>query len=635
MIGRTGTNNIPLGKVRIPENEAESRGRTETRVQPLKANQKSKSDRWGIPYSENRAAEKTRLPVFVTGLMTPEQIEAYALHFRMEEVTQRLRMDDVVPPEKDRSPSPAPIYDNKGIRTNTRVIRYREKLEEERHTLVDRAIKIIPNFKPPSDYRRPGKVQEKIYIPAQDFPEINFVGHLLGPRGHTLKQMERESGAKINIRGAGSVKEGKGRTDLPGSDNFDDDLHCIITGDDLKQVQKAISLINKIVETLASTPEASNDLKKGQLRELATLNGTLRVEDVAECTNCGEIGHRRYECPHRKNLTATIVCHICGAHGHFAKDCKERKTNNGRRTAADQEYEQLMDELRGGNGANKGDKDSSYNSNISSDGRDPSSTKPWLNNNAHKEPYKNYRDNRNNYDRDGANRDDYERRDYGGRGRRNNYGDNSGGYGGNNYNNFNRNNYNKNNYNKHNNYNNNYNNNGNQYPPQRSFNNDRGSRNFGRHNNYKQQPMPGFVPESIPGMSFAVPPQQPAGFSSSITDLSSPAQAPPGQIGQSGPPGASTGQSGPPGLAPPGLGPPGIAPPGMSGMTGMIGMAGLQGLSTAVGAPSQAPPPAPPSTILQQPPSAPPPPVASSQAPPPAPPPPVTSSQAPPPPPST
>ncbi len=35
-------------------------------------------------------------------------------------------------------------------------------------------MKIIPNYHPPSDYRRPTKTQEKIYVPVNDYPEINF-----------------------------------------------------------------------------------------------------------------------------------------------------------------------------------------------------------------------------------------------------------------------------------------------------------------------------------------------------------------------------------------------------------------------------------------------------------------------------
>jgi len=35
-------------------------------------------------------------------------------------------------------------------------------------------MKAIPNYHPPSDYRRPTKTQEKIYVPVNDYPEINF-----------------------------------------------------------------------------------------------------------------------------------------------------------------------------------------------------------------------------------------------------------------------------------------------------------------------------------------------------------------------------------------------------------------------------------------------------------------------------
>lgn len=73
-----------------------------------------------------------------------------------------------------RSPSPAPQYDNFGRRVNTREYRYRKRLEDERHKLIEKAMKIIPNYHPPSDYRRPTKTQEKVYVPVNDYPEINF-----------------------------------------------------------------------------------------------------------------------------------------------------------------------------------------------------------------------------------------------------------------------------------------------------------------------------------------------------------------------------------------------------------------------------------------------------------------------------
>jgi splicing factor 1 len=80
-----------------------------------------------------------------------------------------------------RSPSPPPQYDNFGRRVNTREYRYRKRLEEERHKLIEKAMKIIPSYHPPSDYRRPTKTQEKVYVPVNDYPEINFSMLLILP----------------------------------------------------------------------------------------------------------------------------------------------------------------------------------------------------------------------------------------------------------------------------------------------------------------------------------------------------------------------------------------------------------------------------------------------------------------------
>lgn len=35
-------------------------------------------------------------------------------------------------------------------------------------------MKTLPNYHPPADYRRPTKTQEKVYVPVNDYPEINF-----------------------------------------------------------------------------------------------------------------------------------------------------------------------------------------------------------------------------------------------------------------------------------------------------------------------------------------------------------------------------------------------------------------------------------------------------------------------------
>ncbi|KAM3484068.1 hypothetical protein MY8738_002507 [Beauveria namnaoensis] len=375
--GITGSNNIPLGSRRrfaadgdgdgdvTPDRDLKRGRDPEPRsAEPSGPRQRKKRNRWGDA-SENKAAGLINLPTAITSAMTSEQLEAYTLHLRIEEISQKLRIDDVVPADGDRSPSPPPQYDNHGRRVNTREYRYRKRLEDERHKLIEKAMKTIPNYHAPQDYRRPTKTQEKVYVPVNDYPEINFIGLLIGPRGNTLKKMETESGAKIAIRGKGSVKEGKGRSDAAHSSNQEEDLHCLVMADNEDKINKAKQLIHNVIETAASTPENQNELKRNQLRELAALNGTLRDDENQACQNCGKIGHRKYDCPEKQNYTASIICRVCGNAGHMARDCPDRQRgaswrNDGGRAVGkvgagdgiDREYEmqQLMQELGGGTG---------------------------------------------------------------------------------------------------------------------------------------------------------------------------------------------------------------------------------------------------------------------------------------------
>lgn len=106
-------------------------------------------------------------------------------------------------------------------------------------------VALNPDFKPPADYKPPAtRVSDKVMIPQDEYPEINFVGLLIGPRGNTLKNIEKECNAKIMIRGKGSVKEGKvGRKDgqmLPGED---EPLHALVTANTMENVKKAVEQV--------------------------------------------------------------------------------------------------------------------------------------------------------------------------------------------------------------------------------------------------------------------------------------------------------------------------------------------------------------------------------------------------------
>ncbi|XP_037713316.1 splicing factor 1 isoform X2 [Drosophila subpulchrella] len=213
---------------------------------------------------------------------------------------------------------------------------------------------VNPEFKPPADYKPPvTRVSDKVLIPQEQHPDINFVGLLIGPRGNTLKAMEKDTGAKIIIRGKGSVKEGKvGRKDgqpLPGED---EPLHAFITAPNPEAVRKAVDKIKDVIRQGIEVPEGHNDLRRMQLRELAQLNGTLRENDIQRCT-CGSTDHKAWQCPDKPIITNTIVCTSCGGTGHLTKDCRNKRPGSGAPGMAcedsqakiDEEYMSLMAEL--------------------------------------------------------------------------------------------------------------------------------------------------------------------------------------------------------------------------------------------------------------------------------------------------
>eukprot|EP01018_Ginkgo_biloba_P024932 Gb_19921 [translate_table: standard] len=286
-----------------------------------------------------------QLPGFVkelTGGMDLDP-EVQALNVKLMDISRLLQsglpLDDR--PEGARSPSPEPVYDNMGIRINTREYRARERLTRERQEIISQIIKKNPAFKPPADYRPP-KLYKKLYIPVKDFPGYNFIGLIIGPRGNTQKRMEKETGAKIVIRGKGSVKEGRlqQKRDLKPDPSENEDLHVLVEAETQEALDSAAGMVEKL---LRPVDEGLNEHKRAQLRELAALNGTIRDDEF--CRLCGEPGHRQYACPARNStFKSDVLCRICGDGGHPTIDCPMK----GSGKKMDDEYQNFLAELGGG-----------------------------------------------------------------------------------------------------------------------------------------------------------------------------------------------------------------------------------------------------------------------------------------------
>jgi len=47
----------------------------------------------------------------------------------------------------------------------------------------------------------------RLEVPVDSYPNFNFVGRILGPRGNSLKRVEASTGCRVFIRGKGSIKD--------------------------------------------------------------------------------------------------------------------------------------------------------------------------------------------------------------------------------------------------------------------------------------------------------------------------------------------------------------------------------------------------------------------------------------------
>ncbi|KAJ6724064.1 STAR PROTEIN HOMODIMERIZATION REGION-RELATED [Salix viminalis] len=123
----------------------------------------------------------------------------------------------------------------------------------------------------------------RVDIPVDKYPNYNFVGRLLGPRGNSLKRVEANTECRVLIRGRGSIKDPAKEEMMrgkPGYEHLNEPLHILVEGElPVEIVDARLIQAREILEDLLKPMDESQDYyKKHQLRELAMLNGTLREE---------------------------------------------------------------------------------------------------------------------------------------------------------------------------------------------------------------------------------------------------------------------------------------------------------------------------------------------------------------------
>ncbi|KAI3769097.1 hypothetical protein L6452_00194 [Arctium lappa] len=123
----------------------------------------------------------------------------------------------------------------------------------------------------------------RVDIPVASYPNFNFVGRLLGPRGNSLKRVEASTDCRVLIRGRGSIKDPAKEEMMrgkPGFEHLNEPLHILVEAElPVDIIDARLMQAREILEDLLRPVDETHDFyKKQQLRELAMLNGTLREE---------------------------------------------------------------------------------------------------------------------------------------------------------------------------------------------------------------------------------------------------------------------------------------------------------------------------------------------------------------------
>jgi len=182
------------------------------------------------------------------------------------------------------------LNDKKLLQVFPNVFQHMEKiLDEEINRVRGNLFHLSTNKEPlclPEESGSIVSLSEKLVVPVRDYPDFNFVGRILGPRGMTAKLLEQDTGCKIMVRGKGSMRDRAKEELNRGKANWEhlnEDLHVLITVEDTQKraEMKLRRAVEEVKKLLVPAPEGEDDLKKLQLMELAIMNGTYRDGSLA------------------------------------------------------------------------------------------------------------------------------------------------------------------------------------------------------------------------------------------------------------------------------------------------------------------------------------------------------------------
>ncbi|XP_031492106.1 uncharacterized protein LOC116258834 [Nymphaea colorata] len=209
------------------------------------SSKQTRKTKWGIDLTQDNAVRRGR---------------ALAYQTRAEQITNQLesRTLDFEDDHGSEPPSQTPKHSSSDRGVDKEL---EELLQLERREAIGECIKLNPSYKAPPGYK-PVLREAKVPVPLKAYPNINFIGLILGPDNSTKKRLEEETGAKIQTRG---TKAGSGEkvevnlSDDVGAHGVYEELYVHVSAETYEKVDSAVALVELLVTPVSGKPAASTD----------------------------------------------------------------------------------------------------------------------------------------------------------------------------------------------------------------------------------------------------------------------------------------------------------------------------------------------------------------------------------------
>nr|VDD38832.1 unnamed protein product [Brassica oleracea] len=213
--------------------------------------------KWGPDLTQDVAVKKARVLAYqvrIEAIHQKGRVLAYSKLFinkRLDQITQQLE-SGTHEAEANRE-------------TNSDIA---EHLELEKREAIGEILELNPRFKAPPDYK-PVLKEARLPIDVNEHSDFSFLSLIFGSQGDTQKQLEKETGAKVQVFG---TKTGGEKVELSSSDENEiqtswEELYFQISSDTYEKIDAAIAVIELLISSVsgntgteAAPPSRSEDV---------------------------------------------------------------------------------------------------------------------------------------------------------------------------------------------------------------------------------------------------------------------------------------------------------------------------------------------------------------------------------------